>query len=111
MNDCHTYYADQNISNVIVEQLSAASYDGSIINLNTSDEGIDSFHEDNASYALDLQEQADVYEAALRLISQEDWIVGNFAFTYFYWDSVGKDINIRAKPAEKVVAKWYGWMR
>jgi len=111
MNDCHTYYRDQNISNVIMEQLSAASYDGSIINLNTSDEGIDSFHEDNASYALDLQEQADVYEATLRLISQEDWIVGNFAFTYFYWDSVGKDINIRAKPAEKVVAKWYGWMK
>jgi hypothetical protein len=111
MNDCHTYYTDQNISNVIVEQLSAASYDGSIINLNPSDEGIDSFHEDNASYALDLQEQADVYEATLRLISQEDWIVGNFAFTYFYWDSVGKDINIRAKPAEKVVAKWYGWMK
>ena len=111
MGECHSYYSDENVSNVILEQLSAASYDGSIINLNTDDEAIDSFHEDNSSFLLDLQEQADVYEATLRLISQEDWIVGNFAFTYFYWDSIGKDINIRAKPAQKVVGKWYGWMK
>lgn len=112
LDACKNYYDNNSISKpVIIEQLAAASYDGAIIGAVENDEDIDSFHENNDSYTLDLQEQADVYEATLHAISQKDWIEGNYAFTYFYWDSVGKDINIRAKPAQNVIAKWYGWMR
>jgi hypothetical protein len=111
LDECKSYYDNYNISKpIIIEQLSAASYDGDIIGANANAEEIDSFHKNNDNYILDLQEQADVYEAIFQNISKNDWIVGNFAFTYFYWDSVGKDINIRAKPAENIVAKWYGWM-
>ena len=96
---------------IIIEQLSSASYDGGMIAACDNDEEIDSFHEDNASWHLDLQEQADVYEAVLHAIGKRKWIVGNFAFTYFFWDSIGKDINIRAKPVESVLKKWYTWMQ
>ena len=112
LSECKAYYDDYNLSKpVIVEQLSAASYDGDIVGLNDNAEAIDSFHKNDPAYTLDLQEQADVYEAVLQEISKDDWIVGNFAFTYFYWDSVAKDINIRSKPAQDIVAKWYDWMK
>jgi len=95
---------------MIIEQLSSASYDGAIVGACDNEEGIDSFHEDNASWTLDLQEQADVYEAVMHAMSKRQWIIGNFAFTYFFWDSIGKDINIRGKPVEDVLKKWYEWM-
>ncbi len=108
---CHQFYTDNNITKpIIIEQLSSASYDGAIIQAITDDEAIDSFHENNISVVLDLQEQADMIEASLHSISQQNWIVGNFVFTYFFWDSIGKDINVRGKPAQKVIKKWYDWL-
>jgi len=110
LTQCHNFYTDNNITKpIIIEQLSSASYDGAIIGAISDDEAIDTFHEKNDSVILDLQEQADVYEATLRAISQKTWINGSFAFTYLFWDSIGPDINIRAKPAEKIIQKWYNW--
>ncbi len=110
IDNCQNYYKDNNISvAVVIEQLAIASFNGAI---NHEDiEGIDSFHEDNESYQLDLQEQSDSYEAIFQVIKDEEWIEGDFVFTYFFWDSIGKDINIRGKkPIEAEIKKWHGWL-
>ncbi len=110
LDDCQKYYKDNNITKpIIVEQLAMASFHGSI---NHDDqEGIDSFHENNTSYTLDLQQQADSFEAIFQAMANESWIDGDFIFTYFYWDSIGKDINVRGKkPVEEEIKKWHGWL-
>lgn len=107
---CKKYYDDNNITKpIVIEQLAMASFNGAI---NHNDiEGIDSFHEDNRSYSLDLQEQADSFEAIFQAMADASWIDGDFVFTYFYWDSIGKDINVRGKkPVEKEIKKWHEWL-
>ncbi len=107
---CHSYYEDKNISKpIIVEQLAMASFNGAIDHNDI--EGIDSFHEDNTSYFFDLQEQADSFEAIFQTMADASWIDGDFIFTYFYWDSIGKDINVRGKkPVEDEIKKWHNWL-
>jgi hypothetical protein len=46
----------------------------------------------------------------LHEITDRSWIAGAFNFGAFYWHSVDKDLNVRGKPAETVIAKWYGWL-
>jgi len=105
-------YYENNVSKpIIIEQLSAKSYDGGMIEANTNDEIINPFYKNDSNWTIDLQEQADFYEASLNAISKRDYIHGTFAFTYFYWNSIDKDLNLRGKPASKVVSKWYKWMQ
>ena len=105
-------YYENNVSKpIIIEQLSAKSYDGGIIQANMDDEAINPFHKNNPSWDIDLQEQADFYEASLKAISKRGYIQGTFAFSYFYWDSIDKDLNIRGKPSVNVISKWYEWMK
>jgi len=97
---------------IVFEQISAPSYDGAIVAPAGDDELLNPFFvNDDSTYLIDLQEQADVMETILSEASQRDFIKGSFAFTYFYWNSIDKDINVRGKPAEKVLKKWYGWMQ
>jgi len=110
LDDCKKYYNDNNISvPVIIEQLAMASFDGATMMQDI--EEIDSFHKDNPNYKLDLQEQADSFEAAFSAMAQEEWIKGDFIFTYFFWDSIGKDINVRGKkPVQEEIKKWHRWL-
>jgi len=65
-------------------------------------------HPDLAQYALDLNEQADVYSALLTALNSRGWIAG-FS-TYGYNPAVtlrDKSISVRGKPAEGVLAAWY----
>lgn len=55
-----------------------------------------------------FQEQADVYEAIMRAIAERPWIVGAYSFGFWRHDQQDKGFNIRGKPAEQVLKKWYG---
>lgn len=56
----------------------------------------------------DFQEQADVYEAVMRAVADRPWIVGTYPFGFWRHDQQDKGHNIRGKPAEEVLKKWYG---
>ena len=95
---------------MVVTQLSASSFDGAT----TGNPGWESqlyYYEDDPAVPVDLQEQADAYEAMMEIAGRRSWIVGVYSFNYNYWDSLDKAPSIRAKPAEAVLAKWYGWLR
>lgn len=95
---------------LILSQIACPSYVGGT-HTSYPEEQTDPFFPDNPEYQIDLQVQADMYEAMLNVFTQKDWIAGSFAFIYgFYWDEIAKDYSIRAKPAEKVVAKWFRWL-
>ena len=97
---------------IIFAQLSAPAYDGAIVEPAAEDELLNPFFiNDDSKYHIDLQEQADVIETVLCESMQRSFIQGSFTFTYYYWNSIDKDINVRGKPAEKVVKKWYQWIQ
>lgn len=109
---------DNNIANsvskwgkpIILNQIACPSYVGGA-HTSYPEEMTDPFFPDNPKYQIDLQVQANVYEAMLNVFTGKDWIAGSFSFIYgFYWDEIAKDYSIRAKPVEKVVAKWYRWL-
>jgi len=105
-------FANDHNKSIIFAQVSTPSYDGAIVAPADNDELLNPFFiNDDTNYTIDLQEQADVMETILSEASQRSFIKGSFAFTYFYWNSIDKDINVRGKPAEKVLNKWYGWMQ
>lgn len=95
--------------NLIIPQIGVCSYDGSTLGDPYFETQI-YYEPDDPKVPLDLQEQADGYEAILREITKRKWIQGTYSFNYNYWDSLDKAPSIRAKPAERdVVSKWYGW--
>jgi len=95
---------------IIFSQISPLSYDGAIVAPADNDELLDAFHiNDDSLYVMDLQEQADVLEAILAKSTARPYIQGGFVFTYLYWNSIDKSINVRGKPSEKVMRKWFGW--
>jgi len=94
----------------IITAFGRYSYDGAAANLCEDSERLNPWYPNNPNWPMDLQEQADIYEAFFQAITQKNWISGAFPWCYFYWDSIDKDINIRSKPAEKVVAKWFRWI-
>lgn len=60
---------------------------------------------------VDLQEQADCYEAALNALSQRQWFYG---FYWWYWQAnpnaggeFDRDYSPQNKPAEDILKKWY----
>ena len=103
-------FANDHNKSIIFSQVSALAYDSAIVVPAPNDESLSAFNiNDDTNYTMDLQEQADVLEAILSVTSQKEYIKGTFIFTYLYWNSIDKDINIRGKPAEKIVKKWYQW--
>jgi len=94
---------------IIVEQVGVCSYDGA----NTGEPYFETqlyYYKDDPNIPVDLQEQADGYEAILHALAERSWIAGAYSFNYNYWDSIDKAPSIRSKPAEKVVAKWFRWI-
>ncbi|VVB86263.1 Uncharacterised protein [uncultured archaeon] len=55
----------------------------------------------------DFREQAYVYEALMKAVADRPWIVGTYTFGYWRHDQQDKGYNIRGKPAEQVLKKWY----
>ena len=89
---------------VIIYQLAYSSVDGAA----NGDGGVSAFSSDDSSKALDLTEQANIYEAFFQAIMGRSWVRGLFPFGYEYIDlPEDKDYSIRAKPAEAVLSKYY----
>ncbi len=63
---------------------------------------------DNSNVAIDLQEQADIYNAALTAINQRIWIAG-FVSQGYYPPTVlqDKSSSIHGKPAADILWYWY----
>ncbi len=67
---------------------------------------------DNPSVVIDLQEQADIYLAALRVVDQLPWITGFTSVGYYPPITLtDKSSSIHGKPAEKVIQYWYAYIR
>jgi hypothetical protein len=94
---------------IVLNEISSSSYDGTVRGVPYWESQM-YYNNDNAGVPVDVQEQADAYEAFLRTVSGKSWIKGSFSFNYNYWDSIDKAPSIRAKPAEGVLAKWHRWM-
>jgi len=94
----------------ILGSIASSSYDGAAMGL-ASEDDVAAWNPDNPEFPVDLKEQADVYEAILRVITEKKWIAGAFSFTLKYWDAIDKDVNIRGKPTVNVLAKWFGWIQ
>ena len=89
---------------VIIYQFAYSSVDGAA----NGDGGVSAFSSDDSSKALDLTEQANIYEAFFQAIMGRSWVRGLFPFGYEYIDlPEDKDYSIRAKPAEAVLSKYY----
>jgi len=94
---------------ILLSQIAAASYDGMVLNQPDWQTQL-YYYPNDPNVPIDLQEQADVYEAYLQAFTTRDWIAGVYSFNYNYWNSLDKAPSIRSKPAEQVVAKWYKWI-
>jgi hypothetical protein len=82
---------------------------GASSNLAWDTEEIQIWSEYSGNYRLDLEEQAMVYEAVMRVVSDYDFVIGFYPFVYGYTDlPKSKEWTIRGKPAEDIVAGWYG---
>jgi len=59
-------------------------------------------------FALDLQEQADIYTALLTAVNERGWVSG---FSSYGYNPVAtlrdKSLSVRGKPAEAVLSAWY----
>lgn len=95
---------------IILNEIAASSYNGSVIESINWEEVL-YWNPDDPAYPVDLQEQADAYEAMLQAISANEWIAGAFSFNYNHWNSLDKAPSVRFKPAEKVLAKWWRWIQ
>ncbi|MBI4399160.1 hypothetical protein HY570_00275 [Candidatus Micrarchaeota archaeon] len=94
----------RNNKSVVITQFAYASVDGSINQVPEIAENL----EDNANVKLDVEEQARVYEAFLRVVADKEWLNGSLAFNYGLIDQPeGKSFDIRAKPAEVVLSNYY----
>ncbi len=94
---------------VIINSISACSYDGTTIDTPDWETQL-YYYDDDTTVPVDVQEQADDYEAILHEITTRNWIAGCYSFNYNYWSSIDKAPSIRFKPAEAVVKKWYQWI-
>jgi hypothetical protein len=67
---------------------------------------------DTATYALDLQEQADLYHAVLTAVNGRPWVMGLSASGYNPVATLrDKSLSVRGKPAEAVLSAWWKLFR
>ena len=87
---------------VIITELGIHSMDG-------ISRGMGILWDPNFTYKVDLQEQADVYQAIMQAFQDEDWWEGIF---WFYCDLMGNSTNVDSspfgKPAENIIRSFYG---
>ena len=72
--------------------------------------GITTFYGNDPTNPMNQQVQANMYEAALVLAHEYDWLMGVSSFNYGLSDRDDKEASIRGKLAEQVVQKWYRWI-
>ena len=61
-----------------------------------------------STYALDLAEQGDVYQALLLAVNDRPWVSGLFSFGYNPAVVLrDKSVSVRGKPAEDILAAWF----
>lgn len=78
--------------------------DGNCITFNSFDQDESDF----ANASIDLQEQADIYEAVFLAASQRDWITGLISRSYYSPVALmDKSFSIHGKPAEKILKTWF----
>ena len=94
---------------VIVYTLGGSSYDGALLG-EPYWEDVFWYYPDDPAAPVNLQVQADFFEASMQAIAERPWIEGVFSFGYVYWDNLDKSVSVRGKPAEGVLAKWVDWM-
>jgi hypothetical protein len=71
-------------------------------------EAFDPSAPDVTVYGLDLQEQADVYNALLTAVNDRAWVAGLFSFGYQPMAILrDKSVSVRGKPAETVLSAWW----
>lgn len=67
---------------------------------------------DKSEENMNLQLQADAYEATFQAFQDEGWWAGGFFwkwhFTTRHWGMRGTEWTPQEKPAEEVIARWYG---
>ena len=93
----------------VIVGIGGASYDGTVT-IPVQESDIAPWDEDNPAFPIDLQEQADVFEAMLTVLSQREWCGGVVGWGWPYWGTIDKDHSFRSKPALDVVAKWFKWL-
>jgi hypothetical protein len=63
---------------------------------------------DVSTYALDLAEQGDIYQALLTAVNERPWVGGLFSFGYNPMAELhDKSVSVRGKPAEDILAAWF----
>ncbi len=76
--------------------------------IGVDDSAIQMWNQYSDKYALDLVGQAMGHEAILKNVAETNYITGVYPFTFWPDDfSLSKEYNIRGKPAEEVLKKWY----
>lgn len=96
---------------VLIESFAAYSYDGAASGVQAPEEETNPEYADDPSWKLDLGVQQRCYEAMLQAVAARPFITGLVSFVYTYWNELSKDISVTGKPAEDVLARWYGWMQ
>jgi hypothetical protein len=94
---------------ILINEIASASYKGGIKN-DPSWVTQETWKPDDPNVPLDLQGQANVYEAFMASLTNKEWIAGAFSFAYYQWSHQDKTPSIRGKPSEKVLSKWYQWL-
>lgn len=95
---------------LIIESFAIHSYDGAARGADAPEEETNPEYPDDPTWRLDLGEQQRCYEAIFQAVARRPWITGLVSFVYTYWNELSKDISVTGKPAEDVLARWYGWM-
>lgn len=63
---------------------------------------------DSSPYGLDLQEQADAYNALLTAVNDRPWVGGLFSYGYNPMTLLrDKSVSVRGKPAEVLLSAWW----
>lgn len=63
---------------------------------------------DVSTYAIDLAEQGDIYQALLIAANDRAWVSGFFSYGYNPAAILrDKSVSVRGKPAEDILAAWY----
>lgn len=114
--DLYTFYSKYGKN--LMLGIGYASYDGSAsvclandFNCQQAEPIISATHIGNTSFVVDLQEQADIYLAFLRIISQRNWISGFISRGYYPpVKLLDYSSSIHGKPAETIVAYWFSKM-
>jgi len=98
---------------IVLQQVAYPSIDGGLKSeVGVDDPAIALWEPYSDKYTLDLEEQAMGFEAILKNAAETNYITGVYPFTYWPDDfPMTKEYNIRGKPAEKILMKWYSGIK